>query len=58
VLFNSFHFALFFLVVTTLYFLLTHKYKCMFLLGRSRKRTSYAGKTELIPHKFMDYNTQ
>jgi alginate O-acetyltransferase complex protein AlgI len=32
-LFNSIHFALFFVVVTTLYFLLPHKYRWMLLLG-------------------------
>jgi len=34
-LFNSFHFAFFFIVVTTLYFLLPHKYRWMLLLGSS-----------------------
>ena len=34
-LFNSFHFALFFVVVTTFYFLLPHKYRWMLLLGSS-----------------------
>jgi alginate O-acetyltransferase complex protein AlgI len=34
-LFNSFHFALFFVVVTTFYFLLPYKYRWMLLLGSS-----------------------
>ena len=34
-LFNSFHFALFFVVVTTLYFLLPHRFRWMLLLGSS-----------------------
>ena len=34
-LFNSFHFAFFFIVVTTFYFLLPHKYRWMLLLGSS-----------------------
>jgi len=34
-LFNSFHFVFFFVVVTTLYFLLPHKYRWMLLLGSS-----------------------
>jgi len=34
-LFNSIHFALFFVVVTTLYFLLPHKYRWMLLLASS-----------------------
>ncbi len=34
-LFNSFHFVFFFLVVTTLYFLLPHRYRWMLLLGSS-----------------------
>jgi alginate O-acetyltransferase complex protein AlgI len=34
-LFNSFHFAFFFVVVTTLYFLLPHKFRWMLLLGSS-----------------------
>jgi alginate O-acetyltransferase complex protein AlgI len=34
-LFNSIHFALFFVVVTTLYFLLPHKYRWMMLLASS-----------------------
>lgn len=34
-LFNSTHFVLFFIVVTTLYFMLPHKYRWMLLLGSS-----------------------
>lgn len=34
-LFNSFHFVFFFIVVTTLYFLLPHKFRWMLLLGSS-----------------------
>jgi hypothetical protein len=40
-LFNSFHFVFFFVVVTTLYFLLPHRFS---LPGRSGGMDAFAGK--------------
>ncbi|MHC1777001.1 MAG: hypothetical protein AB9834_16480 [Lentimicrobium sp.] len=34
-LFNSFHFVFFFVVVTSLYFILPHRFRWMLLLGSS-----------------------